>query len=191
MFQNVSLAENSKCDDFKCNFEVSKCGRYTCKIYEPTDDAKLEKIGQHLEGKTNDDVTKLLISNATCPTLPSKIGEIYKNIEELKIVNSGLTVLRSEDLAGLNKLEKFKSSDNPITHIPKDFFLGHSTLKKISFHNSKIESFYSEMFNQLLNLEKADFSGNTCVDLCAHNNEELITLKENMTKMCKVEYFVK
>ena len=68
------------------------------------------------------------------PYLPLKVGDFYKNLEILCIANSNVQHLMQGDLKGLDKLEVFDVSHNPIEQLGPDFFKGHGSIESVLFY---------------------------------------------------------
>ena len=120
--------------------------------------------GTHAEGKTSDDVEKVLIEGQTCPYLPINLGTHFKNLEVLYVMKSGVQHLTNVDLHGLTKLKTFDVSYNPITRLHKDFFVGHSNIEVVSFYQCELTFVEKGTLDPLTNLKEGHFQFNACVD---------------------------
>lgn len=124
-----------------------------------------EVKGQHLANETNDDVKLLIMNKQHSPYLPLKVGDFFKNLEILYIMNSNVQHLMQGDLKGLDKLKIFDVSYNPIEQLGPDFFKGHGSIETVSFYDCHLKIIDPFVLDPLDKLEVAYFDMNVCIDL--------------------------
>lgn len=124
-----------------------------------------EVVGSHLEGKNNSHVDSLVIHNQNCHFIPRNLGQFFPNLENLIIMKSNVQFLLSGDLDGLNKLQYFDVSNNPIEHIGEDFFTGHTSITSVSFSNCHIKKVDFGALDSLKKLTSINFEHNECIDI--------------------------
>ena len=136
--------------------------------------------GEHLPGKSNTDVQKVMIKNQFCPYIPIGIGEFFTNLEVLYIMKSNVDHLTSSDLNGLDKLKIFDVSHNPITKLHKEYFIGHESLEIISFYDCTLMSIEKGVLDPLINLKEGHFELNVCVNYKGDDESKIDTLKKEI-----------
>lgn len=139
-----------------------------------------EVKGEHVEGKTNDDVRKFLVEHGKCPILPLNVGNFFKSLEVYYVMKSAVKTLTNEDLKGLDKLRIFDVSYNPIERIERGFFNGKSSIKIISFFECALKFVDSYALDPLINLEAGHFEYNHCVDFRGDHKHLLPILKRHL-----------
>jgi hypothetical protein len=140
--------------------------------------------GTHVAGKTNDDITKVLVEHQQCKYLPLNVGAHFKNLEVLYVMKSHVEKLTNKDLDGLTKLKIFDVSYNPIKRLHKDFFVGHESIQIVSFYDCSLNFIETGALEALTNLKEGHFQFNECVDFRADQKMLLSTLVEKLEESC-------
>ena len=155
----------------KCDFKMKKSywgTEYACiatNFVTSLCDRKISEVkGTHLAGKTNADVKKLYVYKQNCPFLPLDVSTFFVNLQIFYFKKSNVQHLFDGDLDGLNKLLIFDVSHNPIKVLGPNFFDGHETIEKISFHDCKLKTIHLNALMPLKNLKEAHFKENVCID---------------------------
>lgn len=141
--------------------------------------------GQHLEGRTNEDVVKVLIEHQSCPYLPINLGEHFKNLDTLYVMKSKVMHLTNDDLTGLTKLKILDVSYNPIKRIHSDYFKGHGSIEIISFYDCDLNYIEVGALDPLVNLKEGHFQFNECIDFRGDDVELLPSLKQEIKEGCE------
>lgn len=161
--------------ELKCDFmwlpNVSKGSFYTCciskaSITQPGTEISAI-IGNHLEEKSNNDVTAINICNTTVHFFPRGLYKIFRNLKALWICKCGLKEISREDLMGLEGLEQLIVNINELQSLPSDLLIGMDNLKSISFNQNKLEFMSSKLFEPIAGKELvyADFRKNRKFDV--------------------------
>ncbi|KAG5683948.1 hypothetical protein PVAND_013204 [Polypedilum vanderplanki] len=197
----IGIKLNCRFEDYKTVYKFS----YTCLAQNLqttlNERTVTEVVGDHIFGKTNNDVEKVFIQHQNCHCIPRNLGEFFPNLKILYIMKSNVQYLMDGDLDGLDKLKIFDVSHNPIDQIGENFFKGHSSIMIISFYDCHIKKVTPGSLNSLTNIERMHFEGNACVDqrfdvdssssleeVCeniydkCHGNDHV--LKSNQTETC-------
>jgi BTB/POZ domain len=153
-------------------FNISWNGTYyVCKITEasitkPETEIKAF-VGEHSEGKTNDDVEMIWFDNtAIIEYVPYGLHKIFPNLKVFYIGICGLKKIARNDLTGLEKIEIFWIWNSKLRSLPSDLFKGMTKLKNILLGGNKLEFLSSELLEPILDnqLEKVDIRGNTKIN---------------------------
>lgn len=142
-------------------------------------------LGTHLDGKTHDDVKKVLIEHQFCPYLPKNLGAHFSNLEILYVMKSNVSHLTDDDLSGLSKLKTFDVSYNPITRLHKNFFVKHESIEIISFYGCELKYIEKGALNPLVNLKEGHFQFNFCIDYRGDDVSKLPDLHEEIKEYCE------
>lgn len=144
-----------------CVFSLG--GLYECRVssqqFPPVVSAATFE-GNHKENKTNDDVEKLYIDCSRFNKIPDKLGEVFKNITNLWIMNADLREISMENLRQFPKLEFIDLSYNQLQSLPGDLFQFNRELKEIRFMHNKIQSIGPGLLHKLPELEIFYFGWN-------------------------------
>ncbi|KAG5679112.1 hypothetical protein PVAND_008704 [Polypedilum vanderplanki] len=141
---------------------------YNCEVRNKQiftgDRVSIEKaVGQHIEGKTNDDVQSIEIINACNLTyFPSNINEVFKNLFKIAITYTSLTEITSNDLKVFPKLKVLYFGWNKIEDIREDTFNFNPKLEEIYLEGNKISHIDSKSFSDLKFLKVLDLEENIC-----------------------------
>ena len=114
---------------------------YRCLIkkqYIP-DDNDFNIIGQHLNGKTNDDVTHVQFSICTITKVPKGLTKLFPNMQALRILESKLENISKEDLSEYKNIKRFICKNNEVEFLPGDLFEDFYNLEWISFFKNKLK----------------------------------------------------
>jgi len=122
-------------------------------------------VGQHMPGKSNNDVEKIFIENQNCPYLPINLNNYFANLKVLYIMRSGVQFIHDNDLDGLIKLKIFDVSHNPIEYC-------------------NLRAIEAGALDSLVNLKDAHFRYNYCMDFSAADSSLLPELKSQMLGLC-------
>lgn len=134
-------------------------------------------VGDHLPGKSNDDVKQIFIKGQDCPYLPIGLGKFFVNLEILYVIDSNVKHLTSCDLNGLDKLRIFDVSHNPIKRLKGDYFQGHPTIEIVSFFECSLSFIEKGALDPLVNLKEGHFQFNACIDYRADHQSKIERLK--------------
>lgn len=129
-----------------------------------TDRNVSEVTGNHTSGKSNDDVEQVYIFKQSCPFLALNLSSHFKNLKVLYVSTSNVRHLLNGDLDGLTKLKIFDVAHNPIEEFQSDIFNGHESIERVSFYNCHLKIIDPDVLNPLVNLKKAHFDKNACID---------------------------
>jgi len=150
--------------EIKCNFRISsfdQCGDfYYCSVEAKIpDDEELKFIGEHKDGKTNDDVTYVNVPYYyTIAKVPQGITKTFPNLKILSI--SKLNELCKDDLAEYKNLEKIRFKCNEAECLLGDIFEGFKNLEYISLYESKFKVIEPNILFGHDKLKHIDLRGN-------------------------------
>jgi len=188
----VSLANEAFGIVLECEYKYHTSywgSKYTCMatnlVTTMTDRNVTQVLGQHLPGKTNDDVDKVFIEHQNCPYLPINLGSHFKSLEVIYIMKSKVQFLMNKDLEGLTKLRIFDVSYNPIERLNNDFFIGHQTIEIISFYECQLKVIEPGALNPLVRLKEGHFQFNDCIDYRGDFQHLLETLNALIEQNCQ------
>jgi hypothetical protein len=166
-----------KCEFLDLNYIDGSC--YTCLINEAsitTPDVLItlpEIKGEHMNGKSNDDVRQVFFSDTKVEYLPRGLKQIFPALKRLVVKNCGLECIWNEDLEGLEDLQVLKLKGNNLRSLPPDLFLGMHKLQSISFESNKLIHFSSTILEPVENhLVYANFSDNINIDAIYYKNQQ-------------------
>ncbi|KAG5679108.1 hypothetical protein PVAND_008700 [Polypedilum vanderplanki] len=166
----------------KCRYYLDYNNFYACNVMNAEvftgDRVSIEKAeGQHLEGKTNDDVESFWIFDASnLKFFPSNINNIFKNLINIRIMFTNIAEITSENLKVFPELKFLHFFRNQIEVIKEDTFKFNPKLEEIYMDNNKISHIDPKSFSELKSLEVLDLSGNVCSLRWAENRDQVLEM---------------
>lgn len=178
----------------QCNFEMKSWANmgnvYTCSVNDLNVVNNGERVnsieGSHMEGKSNADVIKLNIDNASCKYLPQGFEVFFPNLKGLRVAASGLEYLKQSDLSAFPKLINCDMFNNHLKTLGDDLFSKNLDLEYLYFGDNQINNVGYNIFEALSNLHTAVFQGNQCIRSNAYSADEIITLQKKLNELCSV-----
>lgn len=162
---------------YSSSFTWTVANLYTCKasivfVGNPTNVTGVSL--NHLEGKTNDDVTGLFISQSSMDLMPQNIEHFFPNLQSI-IVERSLVAINRQDIEVFPDLKELNLFNNSITHINVDLFGSNPKLQSISFSFNPIQHVAHNVFDHLSDLEILIFWNTSCISQSAIENRKAVT----------------
>lgn len=126
----------------------------------------LRTVGAHVNGKSNENVEAIILSNLALDRFPRLLGCFFPNLKTVTGNNCGLRSIGKADLKGLTKLKQLSLNGNRIISLPNDLFEPTPNIEIVSFYGNRIRFIGDKIFNQLKFLEYANFKMNLTIDVC-------------------------
>lgn len=183
----VSLSANCEFkNDTWFNFDAAYfCYLRSVKVETPNV-LVFEVHGNHLSGKTSDEVNSIWIDHSPeCFYFPARFHHFFSNIKGLSITNTGLKAITREDLRNFPKLTTVWIYSNKLTTLGPRLFAFNTKLKFIDFGDNRIRSISADILDPIANLEKALFNKNICTGTDAMTPEALKNLEREILEKCQ------
>lgn len=190
-----------------CNYRITSWSfineHYQCHVTElrvVSQDEVVDTInGEHLPGKSANDVKSLDIDDQVCMFVPRKFESFFKNIEGIRISASSLESITQVDLQPFPNLKQLVLTNNGIIELSSDLFEHNQKLVFLDFSNNNILLIPEDIFRPIKKLESIDLTDNICITKAGHteadiqevvreiiaschaNNTELYEVSENIT----------
>ncbi|KAL7013226.1 hypothetical protein ACKWTF_015274 [Chironomus riparius] len=141
---------------------------YGCwiKDQEIAENQQINFIGQHLNGKTNNDVISIQFDSCTVTKIPQGLTKIFPNLVIFEIDNSKLSQITKNDLKEYKNLKKFICTRNELDFLPGDLFEGFENLEFISFWGNNLKLIDCEILDGLEKLNHVNFKNNPNYSKC-------------------------
>lgn len=133
----------------------------------------LRIVGDHMEGKNNEDVRGIEFKNFKLEYFPKNIEQFFPNLKILTINRCLLTTISKHDLTGLKQLRQLNMNGNFIRSLPNNLFENVSEIETVSFNRNRIEFIGPNIFDGLRNLSCVNLKMNPSIDACFKKNGEL------------------
>lgn len=144
-------------------------------------------LGEHQQGKTHADVTKLNIQEQTCEFFPRGFEQFFPNLEGLRVAGSGLVSLTHWDLKVFPKLRNCDMFNNYLIILESDVFQYNPQLEYLYFGDNNLKRIGFDVFKPILsNLRKAIFQSNHCVNKNANLKEQVPELQRVINAGCSL-----
>lgn len=181
-FSNFGVPSDN--NTIQCQFMMNVYNEYICVLenIEVLDElATVTITGEHLEGRTNDDVEVVEVRNSRTPFMIQEIFTTFPNIDELGYFNSGLQSIRfsretrlSSVLLNLNNINRIEDntfanqpqlrylrlSQNNIRELGEDAFVGLGNLYSLPMINNQISEILPRTFEPLASVTYLDLERN-------------------------------
>lgn len=174
-----------------CEFEIYETTIYACnskgwQIKSLDNRTVVNVTGNHLKGKTNDDVKYFKSDGNFVKYFPLDLTSFLRNLENVEITNSSLVEVKSSDLQqfGAN-LKTFWPLHNMIEVLEADLFKFNPNLEKISFFDNRIRHVEDGIFTNIKNLWRLRFDNNLCISDFAINKTAITKLVYEVERKCK------
>lgn len=140
--------------------------------------------GTHRPGRTNDDVTYLMLLNQNVPQFPKELEKFFPNLRFFRISETGLLSIKAEDLKPYPQITMLYIGANKFTSLDGDLFTLTPNLQWINIDRCKITSIGRGLLDNLDDLTYIDLQHNPCIDLRAQNREQVLELKPSLLTLC-------
>lgn len=122
-------------------------------------------VGNYPEGKNNEDVVNFFVQNTNLEAFPENLHRLFPNLTILTVDKCGLKKITRNDLIGFDTLESLTLSNNDLTTLPDDLFVGMKNLKHVHFNNNKLENLSSKLLKPVEGtIMYANFQNNFNID---------------------------
>lgn len=172
-----------------CAFQVLGQTNYICNLREIEvldPEANVTLVGDHIEDRTNADVTAVIIRYSNTPFVIQQIFTTFESLNTLEIEDShlqsfsipenvllqrlqvdGNNISRIESglLQAQSELIYFSAIDSNIVEIDEDAFVGLTALTDLVLIGNFIEQIAPQTFNPLTNLRYLDLEANRLTSL--------------------------
>lgn len=167
-----SLACHKAVDANVCQAIYTENGKYHayyCLLSEGEINGRCEikaVEGEHLRGKSNRDVTHLVLNSLAMTGLPTGLNKIFPKVRILMAEGCGLEEIRPSDFSAFENLEGIRFNNNKLKLLPDDLFNNVANLNEIEFQNNQLEYMSSRLLGHVPvhQWEIIDFRGNTKID---------------------------
>lgn len=152
--------------DNKWTYSGYHKNKYTCRIQGAsiTKRTEISKfIGEHVEGRSNKDVTAIVTDKSAFQYFPRNLHKIFPNLETLDFSKCGVLHITRNDLVGLENLEDFNLNKNKLSSLPSDLFTGMN-IRELRLQGNRIEFMSSEVLKPLGRLKYVDFRNNDSIN---------------------------
>lgn len=177
-----------------CIYEVDPSYGYKCSVLNSylitsKDERIITEIrGQHLNGKTRDDVKFFSSYEKKVNYFPRSLTKVYRNIERVKIYGANLREITKDDLEQFgDKLKSLWLYNNKIEVIESDLFSANKNLEEIHLGTNKIKHIQNGAFNGLEKLLELHLQSNPCTggDDWADSRHKMLQVIRRVNDKCK------
>lgn len=146
---------------------------------------RLENVtGNHINGKTTDDVDYLQIWNQDLPFFPEGIENYFKILKALVIVESGLLSLSASDLEPFPKLVFLNLWRNKLVSIDGNLFEFTPLLASVDLNSNQIEHIGHDLVTHLDYLKTLDLTANPCISKDFISREQILEFSSQLSIYC-------
>lgn len=122
--------------------------------------------------------------------IPKNMLDFFPNLIAIDFSSTNISEISSNDLKAYTDLVYFSIFDSKISVIPGDVFKYNEKLKYVSFaHNFLLKHVGENLFENLKQLQRANFGKSNCIDLYAGAPDSLKVLIKDLNVKCKLDDF--
>lgn len=151
----------------------------------------LSENGTKLINVKNENVTEFIGENISgLEDLPEDIGEVFKNLDLFRLVNSSLKSINKKNFRGMLKVTYMNLEENSIELIDADTFDDMESLLTLKLEENKISSLHPDTFSKLYKIEYIHLDGNQLTTLdpdTFKHNKKLVYLTVNENKLTSLD----
>lgn len=145
----------------------------------------LRIVGDHVEGKSNEDVDAISFSNFKIYQIPKNISQFFPNLKTLTMNSCSVKSISKHDLMGLKHLQQLNLTGNLLTNLPNNLFETTPNLESVSFYSNRIELIGPNIFDSMKHLKYVNLKMNTNIDECCKFNS--VTTLDDLKKIIREE----
>lgn len=167
----AQIAENINLEcqyflDFNNQNQPYQCNIDTISFAIDDESQNFTITGNHLPGRTNDDVTYVRIFRSNVPFIITKVFETFPNLARFMVRGGGLRRIQSNAIGRAEHLTFFDVHSNPqLTKIHANAFIGASNLRMLLVHSCAITDIDENAFVGLNQVNSLTLSDNQMRDL--------------------------
>lgn len=190
--KNKILIKQSTSFNIVCEFKQSY-EEYCCVTQDLVINQKYlelnEVIGQHLELKSNDHLTDLIVSTTSMLYLSNNIFKTFPALQTIKIYNSMLRQLSKGDFKSATKINFFLAQGNEMKTLDPNIFEGaEEHLTNIQLESNRIENISIETFNGLNQLKVLSLKSNWISELQLGTFKDAVLLETLILTANKIKF---
>lgn len=143
--------------------------------------------------KNLDDVLTLQINFNPSSYIFDGIGENFKNLQRLYIIDEGIGFVDRSNFLNMRHLKELSIHHNPLKIIAEDVFWDLLSLEHLNIHSCQLKKLSNRLFENLPHLKGVDLSRNQLTSVVKElfqNNPKLeeIFLAQNNLKIVDVDF---
>lgn len=115
--------------------------QYTCslRIFNPLGRNNFEDVeGDHMTGRTDDDLRAMYINEGKTLNIPSIICEKFPNLEAMDFIHDEIEYLEESSFSNCRNLRRIYVYDNAIESIPQGLFRNNPLLEELSLGHNRL-----------------------------------------------------
>lgn len=142
--------------------------------------------GKHHGSRTHANVRSLQVySSPNMTYIPKGIEQFFKNIFSVSIKETGLAVIRKNDLKPFPRLRYLFLSRNQLKTLNSGLFLHNPKLNMLSLEGNQLNSIAADIFDPIEDLQQADFRDNVCINSQATSREKVKEVELDIAQNCQ------
>lgn len=142
--------------------------------------------GKHHGSRTHANVRSLQVySSPNMTYIPKGIEQFFQNIFYITIKETGLAVIRKNDLKPFPNLKWLFLSRNQLKTLNSGLFRHNPKLNLISLEGNQLNSIAADIFEPIEDLQQADFRDNVCINSQATSRERVKEVELDIIRSCQ------
>lgn len=164
-----------------CFFVIER-GLYSCLLFGvviPNDHTPYVIVGQHLPGRTDQDVQRIQITHSSIPMILTELFRRFFRVLDLEILSSGLTTIQGNAFVLAGSLRSITITGNPLRVIWRFVFFGPQNLESLDLSSNQIDEIEENAIGGsfIIHLQSFILDNNNITTLPRNMLQSLITLR--------------
>lgn len=143
--------------------------------------------GDHMDGRSDDDVKLLLVSDRYLIRLPINIEKFFPNLIGIRWYGGAIMTLNEEDLRPFPNMRGLDFGRNQIVTLDGNLLRNSLDLQWIFLDSNLIEQVGADLLYGLNDLGRVDFRFNPCIDMNANSQAAIEELNRLLPINCPLE----
>jgi hypothetical protein len=176
-----------RCNFIIVNWDLADSVGYFCDsvIVNNTNIEFIEEVsGDHLPGKTNNDVNGFASRAQKYKSVPRDITKFFPNVTLFNFYATDFQTVSASDLQPFPDLTVFSAVLSKITSIDSDLFVHNPKIHTIDFYGNRLQHVGFNLLGNLKSLRRVDFLDNPCINRIALSPEEISDLNLLLPIQC-------
>lgn len=168
MFVALAIAAQVGIASASCSFEYEEWWCYTCTFSGAVvnnENDILDFSGEHIGGRTNANVDRVVFINSQMQTIPSNVFDVFPRLITLEANGVGINRLNVGTLRNSNLLGEIYLNNNTISRLDNGVFRNAGNLRVLRINDNRLNFIGENVFRDLSALQNIQLNGNQLTEI--------------------------
>lgn len=143
--------------------------------------------GNHMQGRTNEDVLNLVIQTSDTNVIPANIFQVFPNIQYIEAFRSGITSMGGTSFTFATRIRGLFVNFNNVPSLTGSPFFGRGGVTHLNMYSNQIESISENFFFGLAGLRYLSLGGNNLRSIPPQLFAPLVNLRNFLASGNQIE----